>query len=304
MSVISFDIGIKNLAVIHLVRDDAAEAAPRLEIVDWDVLNLVPDGQKVKSQSLDETTRTLYTMLEQRWQTGTWQSEAVRGKELVILIENQPAMKNPIMKSIQMLVYGFFAYKQVVTGVPLSIRLMSATCKLKLGKDLPLECNTKSKSTYIQNKKKAVAYTDHFLKLVCKNPDAWAGVLTDRKKKDDVADCFLQALYFFQSPEAGALHVDGIVEPAKEEPKKKKDKKKKGVVDPVLVTPAKAVAAVPQPQPPPEAGAEANAMTPPPKAAPTSTAKGKATGKAKGKGKGKGKAKYNNRGEERVSYST
>ena len=108
--------------------------------MDWDVLNLVPDGQKVKSQSLDETTHTLYTMLEQRWQTGTWQSEAVRGKELVILIENQPAMKNPIMKSIQMLVYGFFAYKQVVTGVPSGI---PSVCHVQAqaGRTC-LECNT------------------------------------------------------------------------------------------------------------------------------------------------------------------
>jgi hypothetical protein len=245
MSVISFDIGIKNLAVIHMIREDdpplnnpipvVADSEPqpppppRLRIMDWDVLNLVTDGQKVKAQSLDQTTRILYDMLEKRW--ATWRVAASAGgdKELVVLIENQPAMKNPIMKSIQMLVYGFFAYKNVISGVPLNIRLMSATCKLKLGKDLSLECNTKSKSTYIQNKKKAVAYTDYFLNRVCKSPESWSGVLTDRKKKDDVADCFLQALYFFQSPEAGDLYVDGITEgtPANELSKKKQKQKKK-----------------------------------------------------------------------------
>jgi hypothetical protein len=106
-------------------------------------------------------------------------------------------MKNPVMKSIQILVYGFFLYKQVLEGSTCQIRFMSATSKLQLGKmlDLDVRTLTKAKSSYVQNKKRGIAYCSYFLRH-CVNADAWKHVIDDRKKKDDVADCFLQAIYY------------------------------------------------------------------------------------------------------------
>jgi hypothetical protein len=234
MNVLAFDIGIKNLAfcnmalltvssssssLINLERERERERERegetvtleiekekekekeiekekdknrKLHVLGWEVISLVPENSKVKKQSMDDTSATLYVELEKRW-NNSWKNTVT-----TILIENQPAMKNPIMKSIQMLVYSFFVYKKILGGsVNIDIKFMSAMCKLKIGKHLTVDIQTKSKSSYIQNKKKAIAYTKHFLPLMCINEPEWSHVLTDRKKVDDACDTCLMCIYHF-----------------------------------------------------------------------------------------------------------
>jgi len=250
--ILSFDIGIKNLGVIHMIREpDLVQLEPLvpsviakekkkknkgqkkkenatqpetpsevsnepetptphettdqniltepekpphtcLRILDWDVIQLITDGKKVKSQGLDESGTMLLQHLNERWKKLN-QPDI----ELTVLIENQPAMKNPVMKSIQILVYGFFMHKKVLEGGNCNIKFMSASSKLQLGKNLNLDVRTltKAKSSYVQNKKRGIAYCAYFLRH-CINAADWKHVLDDRKKKDDVADCFLQAVYY------------------------------------------------------------------------------------------------------------
>jgi len=84
----------------------------------------------------------------------------------VVVIENQPCMRNPKMKSIQMLVYSYFVIRYNIDGKKnKKIVMMSANNKLKCYKgDTPLPLTTKSKSKYIQRKKMAIEHCKYFIK--------------------------------------------------------------------------------------------------------------------------------------------
>ena len=57
-----------------------------------------------------------------------------------VLIENQPALKNPVMKSIQMIIYTFFVMDGVMKKESSieTIHMVNARNKLKVYKDLLL----------------------------------------------------------------------------------------------------------------------------------------------------------------------
>ena len=81
-----------------------------------------------------------------------------------VLIENQPALKNPTMKHIQMFVYSFFMMKGVMEDHHLLKRYIWLTPvnKLKVYKGRPLPCPYKEK--YKQNKYLSVKYTELMIK--------------------------------------------------------------------------------------------------------------------------------------------
>ena len=69
-----------------------------------------------------------------------------------VLIENQPALKNPVMKSIQMIIYTFFVMDGIMkkdSSIE-TIHMVNARNKLKVYKGPSIECNKKGK--YAQNK--------------------------------------------------------------------------------------------------------------------------------------------------------
>ena len=114
----------------------------------------------------------------------------------LVLIENQPSLKNPIMKSVQMLLYSYFLIRgmvdlQKVTG----IKLISASNKLK-------KCNTIDKfkdrsKSYKDRKKLAVDYCYYLLEEL--EPIEQKDYFSGNCKKDDLADCYLQAMYYLDS---------------------------------------------------------------------------------------------------------
>lgn len=114
-----------------------------------------------------------------------------------VLIENQPVHKNPKMKSIQMLLYSYYLLKSVENGMENNnkireILLFNATGKLKIY-DGP-EIKSDIKDTHARNKFLAIQYCPYFLK----NDTEWLNYFNNHKKKDDLADCYLQGLYFFK----------------------------------------------------------------------------------------------------------
>lgn len=102
-----------------------------------------------------------------------------------IVIENQPCLKNPTMKSIQMILFTLFCLKTEST-----VKLMNASEKMKfcylnnLIHKLP--------KGYKETKKASI---DVVLKVLQNH--SWRSVIEESKKKDDLADVFLQALAFF-----------------------------------------------------------------------------------------------------------
>ena len=197
--ILSFDIGIKNLSYCVIYKDETYDSINKnnIKIVDWGIIQLIEDGVKCKGVPLDKITTTLYKKLHNIF---------IDYDISKVLLENQPVLKNPVMKSIQMIIYGYFAYEKNIMGREIEyIKLINASNKLKLGKNLKEINNSedilKIKSKYTRNKKLAIIYTNHFLKerLIVEDYEKYNDIFNNHKKKDDLADAFLQGLYFIEN---------------------------------------------------------------------------------------------------------
>jgi hypothetical protein len=197
--ILSFDIGIKNLSYCVIYKDETYDSINKnnIKIVDWGIIQLIEDGVKCKGVPLDKITTTLYNKLHNIF---------IDYDISKVLLENQPVLKNPVMKSIQMIIYGYFAYEKNIMGREIEyIKLINASNKLKLGKNLKEINNSedilKIKSKYTRNKKLAIIYTNHFLKerLIVEDYEKYNDIFNNHKKKDDLADAFLQGLYFIEN---------------------------------------------------------------------------------------------------------
>ena len=109
-----------------------------------------------------------------------------------VVIENQPAFKNPKMKSIQMFVYSFYFIKSIEENrIKGGINFFNATKKLDLSelvknllnKEIEIEVDD-----YKKRKNNAVLIVKNILE------DEWLNFFLKNKKKDDLADSFLQGL--------------------------------------------------------------------------------------------------------------
>jgi hypothetical protein len=174
--VLSFDVGIRNLAFC-LVDGRTNEEGASNKILMWDVLD-------IKAKDMETMSSKLVSMLFELF--GTENIDQV-------LIENQPVMKNPTMKSVQMIIYTFFVCAREVGMSPIGkVTLVPASCKNKFCDQILKERDpssiTTAKSSYTQNKKRAVETTRMMV------PTEWKDFFDSHKKKDDLADAYLQAL--------------------------------------------------------------------------------------------------------------
>ena len=186
--ILSFDIGIKNLAYCILYQNDDKS----ITIEKWDNIQLLENDEKCKGFPLNEITKSMYNKLN---------TELSNYDITEVLLENQPCLKNPVMKSIQMIIYGFFNYQSVLLGRKIeNIKLINASNKLKVGKDFHeinnKECITKIKNKYTRNKKLAIEYTNWILINRVNNYEELLEYFNNNKKKDDLSDAFLQGLYY------------------------------------------------------------------------------------------------------------
>jgi len=195
--ILSFDIGIKNLAYCLMYKDNTIDNNNNIKIINWDIIQLIEDDVKCKGVSLDAITNVLYNKLQ----------EIFLDYDITeVLLENQPVLKNPVMKSIQIILYSFFQYEKVLMGRDINlIKFINASNKLKLGKNLSEINNSedivKIKSKYTKNKKLAIIYTNHFLqeRLIEEDYIKYNEIFNKHKKKDDLADSFLQGLYYIEN---------------------------------------------------------------------------------------------------------
>jgi len=106
------------------------------------------------------------------------------------IIENQPTFKNPIMKTISVLLYAY--YVQNMTKLNKSFKgvyFVSPGNKAKLWKD-KLK-NIKKSKRYSFTKKISIEYCN---KLINKK---WQKYLSKFSKKDDLCDAYLQGYTYF-----------------------------------------------------------------------------------------------------------
>ena len=112
-----------------------------------------------------------------------------------VIIENQPVLKNPTMKSIQMVLYSFFVLEGALKDNKLNdIVMFNAGGKLDIYQGpIELPDNIK-KGTYKDRKYRSIEYTKYFLRNDKDNLDFF----NKHKKKDDLADSYLQCLTYYK----------------------------------------------------------------------------------------------------------
>ena len=117
-----------------------------------------------------------------------------------VLIENQPSLKNPKMKSVADTLYSWFLIRGMVDKQVNNLKnifYLSPSNKLKIDdKDINKEIDMlKDKSKkYKFTKDSSVIYTR---KILNENKDnEWISFLDSNSKKDDLCDSYLQGLYF------------------------------------------------------------------------------------------------------------
>ena len=120
-----------------------------------------------------------------------------------VVIENQPVLKNPTMKSIQIMVFSYFVYKDQPQNHEITdVCLLNAHNKMKVykGEIDPevLAKITKLKSKYSQNKKLSIIHTNFMLENT-KEENKYIEMFNKSKKKDDLADSYLMTLFFISN---------------------------------------------------------------------------------------------------------
>lgn len=196
-TILSFDIGVKNLAYCYFQYTSLSKQFNlndiELDVFDWNVIDLdeLMASSKTKP-SLNDRCNVLLKELNVNF-------------SLVdvdyVLIENQPVLKNPIMKSIQMIVYTFFKNLQInECKMIIDVQMINASNKVRyavnvLSKHFKVECiESSEKKTYKMNKDIVVSCTKQLLSYKeMHNPLTF---FNGFKKKDDLADTLLQGLYF------------------------------------------------------------------------------------------------------------
>lgn len=117
-----------------------------------------------------------------------------------VLIENQPSMKNPKMKSVAETLYSWFLIRGLVDkkGSIKNIFYLSPSNKIKIKNDdidKEIKKVKDDRQKYKLTKNIGIIYTRDLLK----NEDYWINYLDTNKKKDDLCDSFLQGMYFYDN---------------------------------------------------------------------------------------------------------
>jgi hypothetical protein len=125
-------------------------------------------------------------------------------KSNIVLIENQPSFKNPVMKSISISLYDYYLIRGIIDknnteSTIDKVKFMSPSNKLKLAEDgdnkkLIILKSSNESQAYKLTKELSVKYTKE---LISHLPE-WLEFLNKQKKKDDLCDAFLQGLYYFE----------------------------------------------------------------------------------------------------------
>ena len=171
MRIVSWDIGITNLAYCLMENRN---------IIEWGIIDIREEGNPKKKDInkigpiLIEKMMTYDKLINVDY----------------ILIENQPVLKNPVMKSIQMILFAYYVMAKINHNRIKDIHLISASNKLKVYNGPKIELNIKS--SYSRRKKLAILHTNYFLK----DNFLKLSFLNQHKKKDDLCDTYLQSLYF------------------------------------------------------------------------------------------------------------
>lgn len=202
MRFISFDVGIKNLAYCVFevgIQDNIIELIQILgkkkkqcktkiayttqyiptdissiKVIEWNVIPIFETDCKAKTFSLQDIGERLFSIL----------TEPCMANIDLVLIENQIGPKNIRMRCVQSIIMQTYMCSFGMKGdMKNRVQFISSSQKL----DYFLE---KKKRTYQERKKESIVLMNEFLETEWLS--LWHTHFRKHKKKDDLADCFLQ----------------------------------------------------------------------------------------------------------------
>ena len=186
---LSFDIGIKNLAYCLLEVDDSTEYR-NIKILEWGVMDLA-QGQKVKELDL----MTIHSrMIDELNNCDFLNSNSDIN---TAILENQPCLMNPTMKSVQILLFASLWMRKEDGVIDIGkMAMFSARNKLE-AYDGPEIDFSHIKTKYTRTKKLSIAYTKYML-VESEQSQEMNELFENSKKKDDLADAYLQGLTYIK----------------------------------------------------------------------------------------------------------
>lgn len=180
-TIVSFDIGVKNLAVCVLRASPSKDTKVTADILVWKIISLADKKEKIPP--VQELAGRLFMELDAL-------VDEVQGEIDHVLVENQPSRLNGSMKSIQMMIYSYFQLRRHWEGTVRNVQMISASQKLQGHVDHEDKLPPTTKSGYELNKWKAVQLMDLYIERDAKLKELVQGY----KKKDDLSDALLQAI--------------------------------------------------------------------------------------------------------------
>jgi hypothetical protein len=123
-------------------------------------------------------------------------------KATYVVIENQPSFKNPRMKSIASTIYDYYLIrgifdKNINNSLIKSVKFMAPSNKLKLADENDCQELIKLKGDESKTYKLTKALGIKYCGQLISHLDEWKSFFNSNKKKDDLADSFLQGVYFY-----------------------------------------------------------------------------------------------------------
>ena len=188
----------------------------KFKILEWELINLIPDNfckvcnKKASLQKDNEYYCDIHKIKGsiKLLTSKNYDTEEISLKLINILdtkssllesnyviIENQPCLKNPKMKTIANCLYNYFLIRgKIDKKIIENVLFISASNKLKIkGYESELkEENCSSKYQYY--KKLAKEYCNKLIE----NNQVYLNIIKENKKKDDLCDCFLQGYYYIK----------------------------------------------------------------------------------------------------------
>lgn len=230
--VIAWDIGLKNLSYCILQKNgEGSVTKHNYSVVDWEVINLYPEdikhytcvgltkkktmcGKKAKYSKGDEfycKTHSPKDVKEIRkkkvknknpFEYATRiKSELDKRPELCyvdyVIIENQPALVNPIMKTVQIIILSYFSFKYSPEK-PFLVQNINAKRKEKLPDNDPDWEDSEYKKQYLERigkikskytRRKLLCF--YYAKLCLETSPEMQDFLLTHQKQDDLTDSFL-----------------------------------------------------------------------------------------------------------------
>ena len=202
MIYVSFDIGVKNLAVCIIRRTEI------LEILDWRIIALASSKKEIKG--IDDISERIYIEMDNI--IGGLKNMDINMIDYV-LIENQPSNLNGIMKTIQHIIYGYFSLIKYWDKEVSNVVLVNASLKTKNHTYvINMEANAANaaktagearnkkgfrRDKYKNNKMLSIELCREYIS----EDEELQKIFGENKKKDDLSDACLQAVSYIRSNE-------------------------------------------------------------------------------------------------------